>query len=244
MSGKSISIIIPVFNEEKLIAGTVSQFDGVFRNGFDAQLIVSDGGSTDNSVNLIKEKVDILVKHNKNYRQNISEGRNLGFHASSGDVLVFFNADTYVEDMNEFMKRALKVLEDEDTAAIACPVKVFPGEEKLKDRVFHFLYNNYVRFLNFAVMGMGRGECHIVKRKMFEKAGGYDEKLGAGEDFDLYKRLRKFGRIKYCRDLIVYESPRRYRKYGYTRVFFDWAKNSVWITLFSKSISKEWEAVR
>jgi len=244
MSGKSISIIIPVLNEEKLIVSTVSQFDGDFRKSFDAQLIVSDGGSTDNSVNLIKEKVDILVKHNKNYRQNISEGRNLGFYASSGDVLVFFNADTYVDDVNEFMKRALEALEDNGTAAIACPVKVFSEEEKYRDKIFHFLYNNYVRFLNFMIMGMGRGECHIVKRQLFEKAGGYNEKLGAGEDFDLYKRLRKFGRIKYCKDLSVYESPRRYRKYGYARVFFDWAKNSVWITLFRKSISKEWEAVR
>jgi glycosyltransferase involved in cell wall biosynthesis len=244
MSGKSISIIIPVLNEEKLIVRTVSQFDGKFRKDFDAQLIISDGGSTDNSVNLIKEKVDILVKHTNNYRQNISEGRNQGFHASSGDVLVFFNADTYVGNVYEFMNRALKVIADNDTAAIACPVKVFPEEEKIRDKVFHFLYNNYVRFLNAMVMGMGRGECHIVKRELFEKTGGYNEKLGAGEDFDLYKRLRKLGKIRYCGDLTVYESPRRYRKYGYTRVFFDWAKNSVWITLFRKSISKEWEAVR
>jgi len=27
-------------------------------------------------------------------------------------------------------------------------------------------------------------------------------------------------------------------------VFYDWAKNSIWITLFKKSLSKEWEAVR
>jgi glycosyltransferase involved in cell wall biosynthesis len=244
MNCKSISIIIPVLNEEKLIVRTVNQFDGKFRKDFNAQLIVSDGGSTDNSVNLIKEKVDILVEHGKNYKQNISEGRNLGFQASSGDVLVFFNADTFIEDTSRFMEKALSVLKNDSTAAIACPVKVFPDEEKLQDKIFHFLYNNYVRFLNYMVMGMGRGECHIMKRELFEKAGGYNEDLGAGEDFDLYKRLRKFGKIRYCRDLTVYESPRRYRKYGYGRVFFDWAKNSIWITLFRKSISKEWEAVR
>ena len=69
-------------------------------------------------------------------------------------------------------------------------------------------------------MGMGRGECHIVKRELFERAGGYDESLGAGEDFELYtRRLRKYGKIVICKDLTVYESPRRYRKFGYIRVF-------------------------
>lgn len=244
MYRKTVSIIIPVLNEEKLIVRSVSLFDKDFRHRFDAELIVSDGGSNDNSIDLIKEKVDILVKHEKNYRQNISEGRNRGFRASSGDVLVFFNADTFILNVDDFFKKALDLISKENIAAIACPVKVFPEEEILIDRIFHFLYNNYVRILNAFFMGMGRGECHIVKRAIFEKAGGYDEKLGAGEDFDLYKRLRKIGKIKFCPELIVYESPRRYRKFGYARVFYDWAKNSIWITLFKKSISKVWEPVR
>ena len=91
---------------------------------------------------------------------------------------------------------------------------------------------------------MGRGECHIISRKAFFESGGYDENLAAGEDFDLYNRLRKYGRVIFRNDLLVYESPRRYRKFGYAKVFLDWAGNSLSVFLFKRSISKSWEAVR
>jgi glycosyltransferase involved in cell wall biosynthesis len=240
----SISIIIPTLNEEKLIEQTLNQFTDDFKKKFDTEIIISDGGSKDCTLSLLNGAVDRLVKHTKSNKQNISEGRNKGFEVSTGDVLIFFNADTYMSDTSAFMNTVKDVLNDKEILAIACKVKVFPDEEKLKDKLFHFFYNNYVRFLNFAVMGMGRGECHIIRRYAFDKAGGYNEKFTAGEDFDLYKRIKKFGKIVYCKNLLVFESPRRYRHYGYTRVFYDWAKNSIWITLFKKSLSKEWEAVR
>ena len=240
----SISVIIPSFNEEKLIGNTISQFTDVVKAKYNVELIISDGGSEDNTLKIIEGKVDKVVKYDKIVKQNISEGRNRGFESSSGNVLVFFNADTYVKDINCFLNKANEIMKDECISAIACPVKVFPSEEKIQDKLFHFFYNNYVRLLNFAFMGMGRGECHIIKRKSFIAAKGYNENLRAGEDFELYTKLRKIGKIKFCKDLLVYESPRRYRKYGYTKVFYDWAKNSIWITLFKKSLSKEWEAVR
>lgn len=240
----NVSVIIPSYNEEKLIGGTISQFTEDVKTKYNVEVIISDGGSEDKTLEIVDGKVDKVVKYNKNVKQNISEGRNRGFEASTGDVLIFFNADTFVKDIDCFFRKALEVMNYDSITAIACPVKVFPDEEKIQDKIFHFTYNNYVRLLNFAFMGMGRGECHIIKRDAFIKASGYNENLGAGEDFELYTKLRKTGKIKFCKDLLVYESPRRYRRYGYTKVFYDWAKNSIWITLFKKSLSKEWEAVR
>jgi glycosyltransferase involved in cell wall biosynthesis len=233
----TISVIIPSYNEEKLIGNTISQFTYDVKAKYNVEVIISDGGSDDNTLDIIDGKVDKVIKYNKDVKQNISEGRNRGFESSTGDVLIFFNADTFVRDINCFFDKALEIMKGNGVSAIACPVKVFPSEEKLQDKLFHFTYNNYVRLLNFAFMGMGRGECHIIKREAFVKAKGYNEILGAGEDFELYTKLRKIGKIVFCKDLLVYESPRRYRRYGYT-------KNSVWITLFNKSLSKEWEAVR
>ncbi len=240
---ETISVIIPSLNEEKLIGKTIGQFTGEIKSRYNVEVIVSDGGSADATLEIVDGRCKV-VKHDKNHKQNISEGRNMGFKSSSGNVLIFFNADTYVEDMEKFIKKAIEHLKDEKVNALACPVKVFPCEEKLRDRIFHGAYNFYVKILNLAFMGMGRGECHIIKREAFEKVHGYNEKLMAGEDFDLYRRLKKYGRIKFCNDLLVYESPRRYRKYGYLYVLFDWAKNSVWITLFNRSVSKEWKPIR
>ncbi len=240
----TISVIIPSFNEEKLIGNTINQFTDEVKAKYNVEVIISDGGSTDNTIAIVEGKVDKVVKYNKNVKQNISEGRNRGFESSSGDVLIFFNADTYVKDIICFFDKAIEIMKDVGVAAIACPVKVFPSDEKFQDKLFHYFYNNYVRLLNFAFMGMGRGECHIIRRESFIQVKGYNEILGAGEDFELYTKLRKIGKIVFCKELLVYESPRRYRRYGYAKVFYDWAKNSIWITLFKKSLSKEWEAVR
>ena len=93
-------------------------------------------------------------------------------------------------------------------------------------------------------MGMGRGECHVINRNSFLVTGGYNENLTAGEDFELYKRMKRLGKILFLKKCIIYESPRRYRKFGYRKVFWDWTRNSFAITLFGKSISKNWEEVR
>jgi len=98
--------------------------------------------------------------------------------------------------------------------------------------------------LNFISVGMGRGECQIVKRDYFERISGYDEKLAAGEDFDLFKRIAKFGKIGFIKDIKIYESPRRFRKYGYFKVIMQWIVNSVSVIIYGKSVSDEWDPVR
>ncbi|MBS1515460.1 MAG: glycosyltransferase [Bacteroidetes bacterium] len=238
------SVIIPALNEEKLIENVLSQFTGEDIKNYNLEIIVSDGGSTDKTLEKARKYACNVIEHKTKVRQNISQGRNNGASISRGDVLIFFNADTRISDKKMFFEKIFEILENKSMAAIAFPIYVFPEEEKLFDKAFHSFYNNYVIFLNKFFMGMGRGECHVVRRDLFEKIGGYNEKLFAGEDFDLYKRLRKHGKIHFMKDVAVYESPRRYRRFGYFKVVYDWWKNSIWVTLFHKSSSDEWEAVR
>jgi GT2 family glycosyltransferase len=91
---------------------------------------------------------------------------------------------------------------------------------------------------------MGRGECQIVRKSIFKKVNGNNEKLAAGEDFDLFRRIKKHGNILFTDKIEVYESPRRYRKLGYVGVSWSWAKNGLSVLFKNRSISKEWEQVR
>lgn len=241
---KKISIIIPALDEQKLIERLLKQFTDRVRVENNLEIIVSDGGSKDTTVKTAGKYTEKVIIKKEDSLQNISQGRNEGAKYSQGDVLIFINADTYIKDVDYFFATIRKKFSDNDLAAIACRIEVFPEEKTFIDKIFHGFYNQYVGFLNRFVMGMGRGECHIIRREKFFEAGGYDEKLVAGEDFDLYKRLRKSGNVVFLNDLIVYESPRRYRKYGYMKVFLNWTRNSISVLLFKKSISKKWEAVR
>ncbi len=239
-----ISVIIPLLNEEKLIKRVLSQFTDDFKKQHNVELILSDGGSTDNTLNIINSGYDKLIVNDKRTKQNISRGRNLGAKNAEGDILVFFNADTYSSDINQMFNRLKNIISHNGIVAIAYPIKVFKEESKLSDKIFHFFYNTYVRVLNFLNIGMARGECHVVTKEAFLKVNGYNENLVAGEDFDLYRRLAKFGKIYFSKEDLIYESPRRYRKYGYVKLFLLWAINAFWIIFFNKSFSKNWEPIR
>lgn len=241
-----ISLIIPTLNEEKLIKNTLNQFTPLLKEKYNFEIIISDGGSTDTTLNELTSIVDKTITKIPGVKQNIPKGRNAGAKAASGKFLYFLNADTMIKDASKFFETTLAAFENEKNLALTCRFNVFPGDVKLSDIMFHGFYNNYVRLINKTGMGMGRGECQMVRRDIFEQVNGYNENLAAGEDYDLYRRIKKLGKgkIKFINDLVIYESPRRYRKYGYLRVFGAWTRNSFSVFFRNRSVSKEWEAVR
>ena len=241
-----ISVIIPTLNEEKLIVKTLEQFYPHIKQKYNIEIIVSDGGSTDKTLALLTGVVDKVVNAEPGVKQNIPQGRNAGAKAASGEFLYFVNADTMFESTQSFFDNTLAAFADNKNLAITCKFHVFHEDIRISDKMFHGFYNNYVRALNKIGMGMGRGECQIIRNDVFKKVNGYNELLAAGEDYDLYRRIKKLGigRIKFLSNVLVYESPRRYRKFGYLKVLGDWTKNSFSVFFKNRSISEVWEQVR
>lgn len=240
-------MIIPTYQEEKIIEKQLKRFTRQLRQKYAFEVIVSDGGSTDSTASLASPHCDKLVIHNEKRRQTISEGRNKGAEVALGEIFVFMNIDSFPDDMDRFFSFLIKWFKDEKMkkyGAIACKVLPCPDEKKFIDKVFYFLINNYFSLLNTINIGMGRGECQIIRREIFEKEKGYNIKFVAGEDYDLYRRIAKISKIYSDGYPIIYESPRRFREEGYLPVLGKWFLNSMSITILNKSMSKEWKAVR
>ena len=193
---------MPVYQEESILDRTLSIYTKEFKNRFSLELIVSDGGSTDNTVEIAKKYADKTALHKREDRQSIAEGRNNGAELAQGDVLIFINGDTMPADPEDFFSYIYNWSKSNQNKndAFACRVGVFPEEELTKDKMFYNMHNSYVRFLNAIGIGMGRGECQIVRKDIFESAGRYNNEIIAGEDFDLYRRIAKIGKIKYEHD--------------------------------------------
>lgn len=241
----AMSIIVPTKNEEKLLERCLVQFTPDIRRSFRLEVIVSDGGSSDDTMGIATAYADSIATHEGAWRQTIAEGRNRGAALARAELLIFLNADTLLCDVPQFLERAeQRFAVDESLAAVATRVEVFPEERQWSDRLFHAYFNRYVKVANTFGLGMGRGECQIVRRKAFEALRGYNATMAAGEDFDLYRRLRSIGRIRFDRELLVYESPRRYRKYGYMHVYFDWIRNGFAVLCKHRSSDQVWEEVR
>jgi glycosyltransferase involved in cell wall biosynthesis len=239
-----VSVIVPTLNEEKLLGSMLGQFTPELVTRYDIELVVSDGGSTDHTVEIARRHAHKVVENTKGIKQTISLGRNTGAESASGHIFVFLNADTRIKDIDQFFRRILDEIEKRGIVALTCSVEVYPEEQKLADRLFHGFYNRFFFMMNQVGMGMGRGECHVMKREVFAKVQGYASRIAAGEDYDMFRRLEKLGRIKFLRDVIVYESPRRYRKYGYSFVTASWFLNFLAVFFLRRSILDEWKPVR
>ncbi len=242
---KQFSFIIPTLNEEKLLPTLLKQLTGPdLKSEYNYEIIISDGGSKDSTVKIAEEFADVVITHNNPPKQNIAQGRNIGAQKAHGEILIFLNGDVRIKDPKLFLKIINEKFYKSKFLAMTCKVEVFPEESKLIDKLFQSFYNYYFHFLNLAGLGMGRGECHVIPAEVFHDSGGYNTELAAGEDFELYKRLRRKGKILFERKLTVYESPRRYRKLGHFRILFTWLINSIYVFFMNKSLSKNWDEVR
>ena len=93
-----VSVIVPVFNSSEYIGAAL---DSIINQDFDNfEIIVIDDGSSDNSLEIINNKLNDIdipntIFHQEN--QGVSAARNKGIDLSNGDYLVFVDADDYIE---------------------------------------------------------------------------------------------------------------------------------------------------
>ena len=97
MDNINVSVIVPVFNNSEHIGTTL---DSIISQDFDNfEIIVIDDGSSDNSLEIVTEKlkaadVPNIIIHQEN--QGVSGARNKGIEVSNGNYLVFVDADDYI----------------------------------------------------------------------------------------------------------------------------------------------------
>lgn len=240
-----LSIIIPTLEEEKVISGTLTALRSNFTLAH--EIIVSDGGSKDRTVELARPLADRVVTPESPERQTISAGRNLGAAAASGDFFVFIDADCSIPQPDRFFARALHHFEvDSNLVALTACQRFTPDQETLADKLILGIQTIVVRANNnFFRKGdsMG-GEFQMIRASAFRAVGGYREDLVTGEDRDLFRRLSKIGRTFFDSDLTVFHPGRRVHAVGWPRLILLFFINTLALHLRGRVLSKEWKPVR
>ena len=92
-----LSIVILCWNDQKVIGDCLrSIFDGTHRTAF--EVIVSDNGSTDGSVELIRKEFPQVRVLENGANLRFAKGNNVGIHASQGEYVLILNPDTIVHE--------------------------------------------------------------------------------------------------------------------------------------------------
>ncbi|HEY8251721.1 MAG TPA: glycosyltransferase, partial [Burkholderiales bacterium] len=91
-----VSVVVPAFNEERLLAGSLTAIRAAARAfddaGWACELIVCDNNSTDRTAEIAREAGARVVFEPVN---QIARARNAGAARASGEWLVFVDADSY-----------------------------------------------------------------------------------------------------------------------------------------------------
>ena len=238
-----ISFVIPTLNEVKTIKRTLeclSRFSGRH------EIIVSDGNSTDGTIEVCRRYADEVVVYDGDARQTIAMARNMGAAAARGDFVVFIDADVVIPDIGDFFSIAhAEFRRRPELVALTGRYRVFPEVSTYFDRyVFFTLGLQFALQNNVFHIGGAGGEFQMITAEAFSEVGGFDERLVASEDMDLFRRLSQIGRTRFVNSLVVWHTGRRAHAVGWPRLLLSWFSNSVSVFVVHKSTSRQWTEVR
>lgn len=200
-----LSVIIPTFNEARIIGQTLDTVLGLRGH---VEVILVDGGSSDGTATLGRERgVQVLMA---------KRGRGLQMHAGAcvarGDVLWFLHADTQVAP--ESIGQIAATLRDPAVIAGNFYVR-FDGTRRAA-RFLTWLYPRLRRF------GLVYGDSALfVRREAYERVGGF-RPFPIFEDLDLVRRLRECGHFAHLVTIVV-TSSRRFEGRSFALTFARWS---------------------
>lgn len=187
---RKISIITVCFNSEKYIQNTIeSVLNQTYPN---IEYIIVDGGSTDNTVNIIKSYGDKIKKFISEPDNGIYDAMNKGINLASGKIIGIINSDDFFSSKDIISKINSEFTDDFD-AIYGDIAFVHPGN--LKKHVRYYSGKNFRNWmLRFGIMPPHASV--YIRKKVFDTFGNYKINFKVSADFELLVRFLYVNKIK------------------------------------------------
>lgn len=195
----NFTVVIPTWNEEGWLSALLRRLRTM---KLIAQIVVADNWSNDNTRGIaLAEGVQVVTGGTP------ARGRNNGVKATSGEYIIFADAD--VVFTSKAVDRAAELFgSDSNVVAVHFPLK--PLGATWFPRFCYAVMDAYFWLLTQFGLAQGVGTFLAVRRSAFDQAGGFDESLAVGEDAEFLRRLSRLGTVCYDRTIAVGTSPRRF----------------------------------
>ncbi len=194
-----LSIIIPAFNEEKLLPATLTAVAlaaaVLSETGITHDVIICDNNSTDRTAAIALEHGARVIFEPVN---QISRARNTGATLATGDWLLFLDADS--PPSSELFADLAAVLGDNTVLYGGCRMEM--DEPHRGAQVFVNIWHFLAKWSRLAA-----GSFLFVRREAFEVSGGFSTELFASEEVEFSKRLGKMAKKRKQRFVFLTAHP-------------------------------------
>jgi glycosyltransferase involved in cell wall biosynthesis len=179
-----VSIIIPCFNYGRYLP---EAFESIFSQSYpNIEIILIDDGSTDNTRQIVERYSNVKYFYQTN--QGLSAARNAGIEKSSGDFLVFLDADDLL--LPDAITTNLSHLkQNEAFAFVSGAHERMYAEDGRIEEVFQEIkpdHYNHLLFGNYIAM-----HASVMYRRWIFDSVLYDISLNACEDYHLYLKIAR-----------------------------------------------------
>ena len=187
MKRNLVSVIIPTYNRRDLVREAIASV--LAQTYQDFELIVVDDGSEDDTAEVVHEFAQECSRIRYIFQQNrgVSAARNRGVALGSGELLAFLDSDDLWQP---------RKLETQVAFFTSHPeVQICQTEEIwLRNGVRVNPHNKHCKtggdiFARSLELCLVSPSAAMLRRKLFERMGGFDESLPACEDYDLWLRI-------------------------------------------------------
>lgn len=198
-----ISFVVPAYNEEQLIAATLEAIHSAARDVAQPyEIVVADDASTDRTAAIAGAHGARIVACE--HRQ-IARVRNTGAIASTGDVLIFVDADTIISAQ---LVRAALVALDRGAVGGGATLQI-EGRVPPWSVPLIFAVDRTMRLFRWAA-----GCFVFCTRAAFDAVGGFDERYYATEEIAFSRALKRLGRVVILREHVL-TSGRKLRTHSF-----------------------------
>lgn len=194
-----LSIIIPTLNEKAWIEKTLLQIQACAP---DAEILVVDGKSTDETVAIAEQYVRVISTKRGRGRQ-----LNAGVAATQGNILLFLHADTLPEQAG--IAELLTVMQDECIDGGAFRMR-FDDTRPIYRRICENITKRSLRTKSYT-----GDQAIFTRRDVFQRLDGYRD-WPFMEDVDYSERMGKAGNVVLL-NAVVETSARRHQRWGLLR---------------------------
>ena len=185
MEGFNVSVVVPTFNRVDFVLEAIKSISS--QTFQPLEIILVDNNSEDNTTEMVAKhfkSVKILIQK----KRGVSAARNFGIREASGNWIAFLDSDDQwhkrkLEEQVKSISRDKLSADLSHTDEIWYRNKIFLNQKEIHKKRGGFIFENCLPLCCISPSSV------LIRKKVFDDIGLFDESLEVCEDYDFWLRF-------------------------------------------------------